>query len=84
MADWHIYRPDGSLENTIAADEDFVQEYCREHGFTYAERVLESPTEPYNEPVDLLNPLYQQVKANTDRQEFLEDCIAEMAMSVYE
>lgn len=84
MADWHIYRPDGSLENTIAADEDFVQEYCRENGFTYAERVLESSTESYNEPVDLLNPIYQQVKANADRQEFLEDCIAEMAVSVYE
>lgn len=38
---------------------------------------------PTSQPVDEVALLKAQLKAQTDRCDFLEDCIAEMAMQVY-
>lgn len=34
---------DGTLVNTIVANEDFVVPYCQENGYTYTERAAQTP-----------------------------------------
>lgn len=40
-----IYDADGSIVNTIVADQSFVKEYCLKNGFTFEkiERVVPTP-----------------------------------------
>lgn len=85
MADWYIYRANGKLDNVIVAEEDFVKKFCASMGYTYKLRPsIQSTEEPIvEEPPDDPKTLTQKVKAVDQRQEFLEDCIAEMAMQVY-
>lgn len=43
-----------------------------------------TPPEPVEPPKEYISaPLADQIKAVSDRQDFLEDCIAEMATKVY-
>lgn len=39
---YDIYK-DGTLVNTIVANEDFVVPYCQENGYTYIERAAQTP-----------------------------------------
>lgn len=50
---WNIYQ-DGSLINTISADEAFVKQYCSENGYTYERRI---------------DPVYETISAAKQREE---------------
>lgn len=60
--DYEIYK-DGTLVNTIVADESFVSAYCEKNGYTYKEREISEP-EPMPEPEvsvwDELDAAYQK------------------------
>lgn len=64
--DYEIYK-DGSLVNTIVADEDFVSEYCEKNGYTYEARP--EPEQPTPDPAPTLD----------ERVQNLEDTSAEMS-----
>lgn len=46
---YEIYE-NGTLINTIVADESFVNTYCADNGYTYQEAPLPEPPEPEPEP----------------------------------
>lgn len=71
----------GTQINTIVADENFVNHYCEEMGYTYEPTSEESSIPEVKPPSNEL--LEAQIQATSDRQEFLEDCIAEMATLLY-
>lgn len=85
---------EGEQINTIVADEAFVTAYCEENGYTFEELEETEPVAP--EPAaptveEQLAELQSQVKtleakntALTTSNQFLEDCIAEMAETVYQ
>ena len=69
--------------NTILAEEDFVKAYCTKNGYTYQEIteqeiVFKPPTME-----ERIETLEAQNKALTTSNQFLEDCIVEMAGAVY-
>lgn len=86
---FELYREE-QLVNSIAADLSFVKAYCKAEGLTYRQlpesQALPVPA-PQPDPVLTLQEenklLKAQIKAQADRQEFLEDCIAEMAVELY-
>lgn len=55
---------------------------CTEDGTLYRGPIPQEPVIPPN-PMDEIKLLKQQLKAASDQNEFLEDCIAEMAEIVY-
>ena len=55
--DYEIYK-DGTLVNTIRADELFVSAYCEKHGYTYKEREIPATAwEPEPTTEDILNAM---------------------------
>lgn len=48
---YKIYE-NGTLINTIVADESFVNTYCADNGYTYQEAPLPEPPEPEPEPTE--------------------------------
>ncbi len=86
--DYEIYK-DGSLVNTITADESFVKRYCEMFGYTYKERqAKEQDTAPTAEDriaaLEKENHLLsQQVNALSDQNDFHEELIVELANIVY-
>lgn len=77
---YDIYK-NGKYVNGIVASEDFILEYCRKNGYTYREIQREDPPAFIVENNPKLSD--QKITAVSDRMDFLEDCIAEMAMQVY-
>lgn len=81
---WIIYH-DSEQINTIVASEEYVKHYCQNNNYTYKKDNTIDVTEP--NPVVILQQenklLKAQVQAASDRSDFLEDCIAEMATIVY-
>lgn len=72
-------------DETKDGDERFIRPipptgllYDDDSGQFYPENEI-----PPSKRVDVLRVLTKQLQASTDRQEFLEDCIAEMAAQVY-
>lgn len=55
---------------------------CTEDGTLYRGPILQEPDIPPN-PIDEIDLLKKQLKAASDQNDFLEDCIAEMAEIVY-
>lgn len=55
---------------------------CTEDGTLYRGPIPQEPVLP-PDPMDEIKLLKQQLKAASDQNEFLEDCIAEMAGIVY-
>ena len=55
---------------------------CTEDGTLYRGPIPQEPVLP-PDPMEEIKILKQQVKAASDQNEFLEDCIAEMAEIVY-
>lgn len=75
---------DGVYVNGIESSLERVQKYCAEMGYTYV-----NVTKPRDD-VDLSEIFRmeqrrekEKIAALSDRQDFIEDCIAEMAMQVY-
>lgn len=63
---YDIYK-DGTLVNTIVANEDFVVPYCRENGYTYTERAAQTlrnsqKKRPWNPASPTLKPLQKSCK----------------------
>lgn len=52
-------------------------------GITKAEEIQPKPISEVSDPMAEINLLKKQLKAASDQNEFLEDCIAEMAEIVY-
>lgn len=75
---YEIYQ-NNDLVNVIVCDPSFIDEYCEENKYTY-KVVPEVEIPVILEP----EPLDPKIQALVDQQTFLEDCIAEMAMIVYE
>lgn len=78
----------GEEINRIAAEEEFVKKYTSKMGYTYKLITVEcdelkSPEERLTELEKENTLLKAQLQAQADRSEFIEDCIAEMAMQVY-
>ena len=75
------------IANTIVADDTFIKEYCSTMGYTYKEINSYSATNTNESLVEQLQQenklLKAQVQAQTERSDFIEDCIAEMAGVVY-
>ena len=69
--------------NSIIGDEDFVKELCLNNNYTYEK--IEVPEKKSDvEQLQQENKLLKaQLKAQTERSDFIEDCIAEMAGVVY-
>lgn len=55
---------------------------CTEDGTLYRGPIPQEPVLP-PDPMDEIKILKQQLKAASDQNDFLEDCIAEMAAIVY-
>ena len=55
---------------------------CTEDGTLYRGTIPEEPA-PIPDPMDEIDLLKKQLKAASDQNDFLEDCIAEMAGIVY-
>lgn len=86
-----IVNDENIIENIIVADEEFASSIGAKEGYdgaaigdTYSPP---APPPTIDERVTTLetdnNLLKQQLKAASDQNEFLEDCIAEMAEIVY-
>ena len=84
------------IVNTIVADDTFIKEYCSTMGYTYKEINSTSATninkciiENNVENIEIPDAyqenkfLKAQLKAQTERSDFIEDCIAEMAGVIY-
>ena len=75
------------IVNTIVADDAFIKEYCSTMRYTYKEINSTSATNTNESLVEQLqqeNKLFKaQLQAQTERSDFIEDCIAEMAGVVY-
>lgn len=69
--------------NSIIGDEDFVKELCLNNNYTYEK--IEVPEKKSDvEQLQQENKLLKvQLKAQTERSDFIEECIAEMAGVVY-
>lgn len=86
-----IVNDENIIENIIVADEEFALSIGAKEGYDGAAiGDTYSPPDPpptIDERVTTLetdnNLLKQQLKAASDQNEFLEDCIAEMAEIVY-
>lgn len=81
---WELYDRNGDVCDLVSAsDETFIKELCEENGWTYKaireDKSFIIPETP--NPTTLTN---EKIKALDTRQDFIEDCIAEMAMQVYE
>lgn len=78
-----IYK-NANLINTITCDPSFIDEYCTITETTYTllgddmSSDLDNPQPSFEETANA------KIQALIDQQAFLEDCIAEMAMIVYE
>lgn len=79
---FNLYDKDGNYVNGITSSLEFVKDYCKQNGYTYVEEIRNtSQVSSVIEPeVDLQEA---KIQAVSDRQDFLEDCIAEMAMQIY-
>lgn len=81
---WNIFY-NSELVNTIVASEDFVKQFCQNNNYTYENDNAIDAVEP--DPITTLQQenklLKAQLKAQTERSDFIEDCIAEMAGVVY-
>lgn len=71
--------------NTIVAEEQFINEYCAKYKYTFKKKeqknnILYTPIEQLQQENKLLKA---QLKVQTERSDFIEDCIAEMAGVVY-
>lgn len=69
--------------NSIIGDEDFVKELCLNNNYTYEK--IEVPEKKSDvEQLQQENKLLKaQLQAQTERSDFIEDCIAEIAGVVY-
>lgn len=69
--------------NSIIGDEDFVKELCLNNNYTYEK--IEVPEKKSDvEQLQQENKLLKaQLQAQTERSDFIEDCIAEMAGVIY-
>lgn len=76
---WIIYDSEGNEINRIAADEDFTKALCEENGWIY------KAYNPVSHDIEIIAVVSDTSKINviSDRIDFLEDCVAEMAMQVY-
>lgn len=92
---FYIYKKDGYMivSNTKPVDDrpyitvDELPEgdgplMCTEDGTLYRGPVPQDPV-PLPDPMEEIKLLKQQLKAASDQNDFLEDCIAEMAGIVY-
>lgn len=79
---FNLFDKDGLYVNGIKASLEFVQDYCAEHNYTFSEEIRDPATAYKNSEVNNANP-EAKIQAISDRQDFLEDCIAEMAMQIY-
>ena len=77
----YILTKDGDYVNTIVADEEFIKQYAKDMGYEYEMRPDPEPDPTPSGPTEA--PLTEKLSAMEERQEFLEDCIAEMALQVY-
>lgn len=81
---WKIYYNSEQI-NTIVSTEDYVKQYCQNNKYTYEKENTINVVKP--DPISTLQQenklLKAQLKAQTERSDFIEDCIAEMAGVVY-
>lgn len=80
---WELYDANGNFVNRItASDENYVKDICEVSGWSYKalqeDKSFVIPEQP--NPLTLTN---EKIKALDSRQDFIEDCIAEMATQVY-
>lgn len=89
-----IVNDENIIENIIVADEEFASAIGAKEGYdgaaigdTYSPPAPPAPPPTIDERVTTLESendlLKQQIKAASDQNDFLEDCIAEMAGIVY-
>lgn len=89
-----IVNDENIIENIIVADEEFASAIGAKEGYdgaaigdTYSPPAPPPPPPTIDERVTTLESendlLKQQIKAASDQNDFLEDCIAEMAGIVY-
>ena len=72
----------GSYFNTVIGEENFVKTYAEKNGLTYEVDATDKPV-TVEELVLSFKLLKAQFQAQTERSDFIEDCIAEMAVQVY-
>ena len=77
MSVYRLY--DDTYENTIISDSDNIEKIAQQLHMKY-ELISESIK---TKDIDDIALLKAQLKALTDRSDFIEDCIAEMAGVVY-
>lgn len=80
---YRLYQ-NGTYVNTIVGKASFIGPYCRKMKMTFVEENIPEITPPTLEDLQRENKLLKaQLQAQTERSDFIEDCIAEMAMTVY-
>lgn len=88
---FYLIMKDGEVSGYLETDSPYISEYAVEisreeyEKYTQATSNSNSESKDISETLDYLPtaPFDTKLKVMIDRQEFLEDCIAEMAMQVY-
>lgn len=81
---YELYDSYGNVKNRITASkESVVRSICQENGYEY-KVVQEDKSFDHLNQIDLDHLTNEKIKAISEQQDFIEDCIAEMAMRVYE
>ena len=84
MNAYKIYH-NGDYVNTIICSSDDISSIALLHGYTYEveSKNIITPLSPLEQLQQENKLLKAQLKAQTERSDFIEDCIAEMAGVVY-
>ena len=77
-----IYQ-NGVFINSIIGDEYFIKQFCLDYNYTYKKTSMENKQTPMEKLQQENKFLKAQLQAQTERSDFIEDCIAEMAGVVY-
>lgn len=77
---FNLYK-NGEYVNGIEATLEIVKKYCEEKGYTYVEIPVVKREKETLKPDEIISEY--KIQAVSDRLDFVEDCIAEMAMQVY-
>lgn len=78
-----LYDSSGKKINSIVSDESFVIFLCNLNNYTYKKVDVPKKLTDVEQLQQENKLLKAQLKAQTERSDFIEDCIAEMAGVVY-
>lgn len=80
---WDLYDSNGNWVNSVRGTEKNIKSLCEEEGYTYLYSYTENDDDRTITEGPVIDYLNAQIHVVDNRVDFIEDCIAEMAMEVY-